>query len=177
MNIYIYICRALLWRRFNFAQLPVFSVLWKASLSRVVGYSSLHCKASLSRKFECCFKDYICIDGYIYIQRSFGGCSTFLNYLSSPCIDRRHYREFLPSLKGVPVAKFWMFLERWNMYRWIYIYTPLVWRLFIFPQLVHWKALLPRIYRYSSLHWNAHLTRFLGYPSPHSKTSLSRKFG
>ena len=114
---------------------------------------------------------------YIYIQRSFGGCSTFLNYLSSPFIERRHYREFLPSLKGVPIAKFWMFLERWNMYRWIYIYTPLVWRLFIFPQLVHWKALLPRIYRYSSLHWNAHLTRFLGYPSPHSKTSLSRKFG
>ena len=28
-------------------------------------------------------------------QRSFGGCSAFLNYLSSPFIERRHYREFL----------------------------------------------------------------------------------
>ena len=32
---------------------------------------------------------------YIYTQRSFGGCSTFLNYLSAPFIERRHYREFL----------------------------------------------------------------------------------
>ena len=29
------------------------------------------------------------------IQRSFGGCAAFLNYLSSPFIERRHYREFL----------------------------------------------------------------------------------
>ena len=35
------------------------------------------------------------MDTYIYTQRSFGGCSTFLNNLSPPFIDRRHYREFL----------------------------------------------------------------------------------
>ena len=49
-------------------------------------------------------------------QRSFGGCSAFLNYLSSPFIERRHYREFL----DIPLFKF--HIKRLHMYRWIYLY-------------------------------------------------------
>ena len=119
------------------------------------------------------------MDIYIYTQRSFGGCSTFLNYPSSPFTERRHYRETLdippfierrldipPFIERRPYREI-LFFQRSHMCRWIYIYTALLWRLFNFPQLplfsLHRKASLSWIFGYSSLHWKASLSRIFGY--------------
>ena len=106
----------------------------------------------------------------IYIQRSFGGCSAFLNYLSSPFIERRLCREFLdiPSfIERRPYRDF--FLCPFKHYMWVdgyiytYIYTALLWRLLNFSRLplfsLHRTASLSRIFGYSSLHWKASLSR------------------